>query len=226
MSKIARSAGSRPDKLLCGLRNIHFAKWNGSGYETPVRIWNAKSIECGINYETEQEWADDMLIDNASLFAGGEGKLSVLGLSMEEFVAMFGSKKVKGGVVVSSGDQAPQGAFLFERRRKKSKKSRLYVVYNCQCSPGSITAESISEGKGQAQEDEITFTIGETEENNIYYFIDTDAEDVVSDQVENWFKTVQKPVDLETLSVKVKEESEVAVSKEEDENEKEMKVKK
>lgn len=226
MSKVARNAGTRPDKLLCGLRNIHFAKWNGSTYDAPVRIWNAKSIECGINYENEQEWADDMLIDNASLFAGGEGKLSVLGLSMEEFVAMFGSKKVKGGVVVSSVDQAPQGAFLFERRRKKSKKSRLYVVYNCQCSPGSITAESIAEGKGQAQEDEITFTIGETEENNIYYFIDTDADDVVSDQVTNWFKTVQKPVDLESLSIRVKEESEVAVSEEEVEGKKEMKVKK
>lgn len=206
MSKIARSAGTRPDKLLCGLRNIHFAKWNGSTYEKPVRIWNAKSIECGINYENEQEWADDMLIDNASLFAGGEGKVSVLGLSIEEFVAMFGSKKVKGGVLVNSEDKAPQGAFLFERRRKKSKKSRLYVVYNCQCSPGSITAESIAEGKGQAQEDEITFSIGETAENNIYYFIDTDASDVVQDQVTNWFTQVQMPQDVEGFSLKAIDE--------------------
>lgn len=205
MSK-TRSAGTRPDKLLCGLRNIHFAKWNGSTYEKPVRIWNAKSIECGINYENEQEWADDMLIDNASLFAGGEGKVSVLGLSIEEFVAMFGSKKVKGGVLVNSEDKAPQGAFLFERRRKKSKKSRLYVVYNCQCSPGSITAESIAEGKGQAQEDEITFSIGETVENNIYYFIDTDASDVVQEQVTNWFTQVQMPQDVEGFSLKAIDE--------------------
>lgn len=223
MSKQARAVTTRPDKLLCGLRNIHFAPFVDGSFQTPIRIWNAKSIECAINYETEQEWADDMLIDNASNFAGGEGKLSILGLSIEEFVALFGSKKVKGGAVVNSGDRSPQGAFLFERRRKKSKHSRLYVVYNCQCSPGSITAESIAEGKGQAQEDEITFSIGETEGNDIYYFIDTDDPAVVADQVTNWFKTVQEPVDLESLAVAEKEVSEV---KEVTEKEAELKAKK
>ena len=36
-------------KLLRGLKNIHFAKWNGSTFEQPVRITNAKRIENSLN---------------------------------------------------------------------------------------------------------------------------------------------------------------------------------
>lgn len=218
MSKQARAVASRPDKLMCGLRNIHFAPFVDGAFGTPVRIWNAKSIECSINYENEQEWADDMLIDNSSNFAGGEGKINVLGLSIEEFYTLFSSRKAGGGIVVNSMDKAPQGAFLFERRRKKSKNSRLYAVYNCQCSPGSITAESIAEGKGQAQEDEITFSIGETEDNNIYYFIDTDGAGVSQEVVKKWFTEVQMPPaevepTVEKAVNEVKEEIEIKEKK-------------
>ena len=71
-------------KLLRGLKNIHFAKWNGSTFEQPVRITNAKRIENSLTYETETEWADDALIDTTTGFAGGEGTFVTLGLTAEE----------------------------------------------------------------------------------------------------------------------------------------------
>lgn len=180
-------------KLLRGLKNIHFAKWNGSTFEKPVRISNAKRIENSLTYETETEWADDALIDTTTGFAGGEGTFVTLGLTAEEQALLFGNTAVKGGISVKSTDVAPTGALLFERGKKNSTHRRLYVVYACQCNPASFGGETVEEGKGSASEDEVSYTIGEHAENGVYFYIDTDATDVDAEQVTNWFTTVQTP---------------------------------
>ena len=180
-------------KLLRGLKNIHFAKWIGSTFEQPVRITNAKRIENSLTYETETEWADDALIDTTTGFAGGEGTFVTLGLTAEEQALLFGNTAVKGGVSVKSTDIAPTGALLFERGKKNSTHRRLYVVYACQCNPASFGGETVEEGKGSASEDEVSYTIGEHSEHGVYFYIDTDASDVDSTQIANWFTEVQTP---------------------------------
>ncbi|MGL5765652.1 MAG: hypothetical protein ACRCX8_08430 [Sarcina sp.] len=192
-------------KLLKGLKNIHFAPFVEGEYTTPIRIHNAVSIEVSLNYESEPEWGDSVLIDDEFSFAGGEGKLAVKGLSKEEFAALFSTKIVKGGVVVNANDISPEGAFLFERGRKSSREKRLYVVYIIKCSPSSIQAEGIEEGKGAAGVDEIEFVVGSLENGDIYHFIDTDDPTVDSAAKEGWFTTVQKPVEI----VPAREEKEV-----------------
>lgn len=189
------------NKLLRGFRNVHFAKETSSGFGVPKRIHNGRSIETKLNYETEQEWADDSIVDNTSTFAGGEGKLNVLGLTIEEFSELFGALVVKGGVVVTDHDIAPKGAFLFEKQRKNSTNRRLYVIYNCQCAPGNITAETINEGKGQATEDEITFSVGSLPGTGyVYFFVDTEDSTVDAQQVAKWFTEVQMPTSLTPVS--------------------------
>ena len=43
--KIKEAQKMATKKLLRGLKNIHFAKWNGSTFEAPVRISTAKRTE-------------------------------------------------------------------------------------------------------------------------------------------------------------------------------------
>ena len=157
----------------------------------------AKSLECELSFESENEWADDRIVDTSSEYNGGEGSVTVLGLTKEEHALLFGNTKVKGGVVVNSNDIAPQGAFLFERGKKNSSHSRYYVVYACQCSPATISAETVEDGKASAAEDEINFTIGSLDDGNIYHFIDTDDSTVDDTQKSNWFTEVQFPIELE-----------------------------
>lgn len=182
-------------KILKGLKNVHFAKWNGDGYEAPVPIKYAKKIENTLNYETDSDWADDEIVSVENGFSGGEGTLNTLGLLAEEQTLLFGSKKVPGGIVVKSDDLAPTGAFLFERKKKESTARRLYVVYACKCSPASFGGETIEEGKGASEESEISYSISENSNYGIFYFIDTDAADAPKSQVENWYKEVQFPTD-------------------------------
>ena len=51
---------------------------------------------------------------------------------------------------------------------------------------------------------EISYSIGECENGDIYHYIDTDDESVVADAVSNWFKQVQFPqnIELEELHVR------------------------
>ena len=72
---------------------------------------------------------------------------------------LFGNKQAKGGVYVTDIDEAPIGAFLFERRKKKGHK-RLYVVYCCKCTPTDISAETIEDGKGNYETKSISYSIG------------------------------------------------------------------
>ena len=141
-------------KACVGLSNIHFAPFNGSTFDSPVHIFHAKKIENKFKYENIQEWADNIAVINEFLYGGGEGSLTVLGLSKEERVLLFGNKAVKGGIAVSDTDEAPIGEFLFERRITGGAR-RLYVVYACKCSPTDISGETIEEGKGNYETNDI-----------------------------------------------------------------------
>ena len=191
-------------KLLKGLKNIHFAPYANGAFETPVRIDNAKSIEAGLSYENDPTWADDVMVADEYEFAGGEGKMNILGLSKEEYETLFGAKIVKGGIVANTNDRSPEGAFLFERGKKGSNAKRLYVIYACKCSPAGISAEGVEEGKGAVGSDEITFSISSLENGDIYYFIDTDDTTVEAMAITKWYTEVQTPVEVASLANKNK----------------------
>ncbi len=193
---------SKKKKILRGLSNIHFAPLVDGEFQTPVPILYAKKCECKLSYEGEPEWADDRLVENGYEFAGGEGTLSVLALTAEEQSVLFGNTLVKGGLKVNSADIAPEGAFLFERKKKNSNEKRLYVIYACVCSPANISAETIEEGKGAGSVDEINFAVGQLSNGDIYHYVDTDDPTIPAEAKTNWFKTVQKPQEKEELREK------------------------
>jgi phi13 family phage major tail protein len=195
---------AKKKKILAGLSNIHFAPFVDGAYETPVPILFAKKIENKLDYENDAEWADDKVVDNGYDFVGGEGTLSVLALTAEEQALLFGNAIVKGGIVVNSNDVSPEGAFLFERKKKRSTHKRLYVVYNCVCSPTSISAETIEDGKGEGSVDEISYSIGENENGDIYHYIDTDDTTASTEAISKWFTEVQLPQQIEAATMQSK----------------------
>lgn len=195
-------------KSCIGLSKIHFAPFNGSTFETPVRIYHAKKIDNKFKYENLQEWGDNIAVINDYLYGGGEGSLTTLGLSKEERVLLFGNKAVKGGVAIADTDSAPIGAFLFARRLYGGGE-RLYVVYACKCSPTDLSGETIEEGKGNYETNEIEYSISSCEHegvNLIAFYVDTTDPTVDQEQITNWFKAVQFPKELEELkAIKIDE---------------------
>ena len=193
-------------KVIRGFRNIHFAPFKNGNFEKPVRMLGAKSGEFKLNFEHDPTYAEDGLFHNGYLYTGGEGNMSVLELTADEQVLILGNKRVKGGVVVNSNDEAPNGAFLFEKQFKGSTHKRLYVVYNCVCSNPGLVMQTI-EDKAEDSVAEIPLSVSEDSEGNIYYFIDTNDPNVDQEQVANWYTQVQMPQELAEELSETKEET-------------------
>ena len=187
---------SKKKKVLRGFSNIHFAPYIDGAYQQPIKIEGAKSGEFKLNYEHDPSYADDILYDNWYLYTGGDGNIKVLDLTPKEQALILGNKRVKGGVAVNSNDQAPPGAFLFEKKFKNSTHKRLYVVYNCMCSNPGLVMETIEE-KAEDATCDIPLSVSEIDTGDIYLYIDTDDETADPTQIANWYKEVQMPQEIE-----------------------------
>lgn len=160
------------------------------------QLSDGKKLESELEYEEGEEWAGDKQIEYFYDFTGGKGKLIVLGLTKEEYHDLFGNELVKGGIMINTDDRSNSVSLLWERKKKNGHK-RLYILYNCVCSPiGLGGAETLEKGKGDFEQTEIEFAIGSIDHegrNRIGSFIDTDDETADKTMITNWYKTPQFP---------------------------------
>ena len=192
-------------KRFGGLSKIHVAPMTAEGtFSTPVPIKGAKSVEGSLNYEAIQFYADNGIDFQDYKFSGGEGTLTVSGLTPEEFTTLFGSQNAKGGVVVNTGDTTPELALLFERDALGKAGKKLYVIYAVKFAQPSISAQTM-EGGIEEETMELSFTIRELENGDLYSMVDTTDSSANTTVVNGWYQTVQtseKVLGTATLSVK------------------------
>jgi phi13 family phage major tail protein len=180
-------------KRLGGFKNIHVAPVTGSTFGTPVKIEGAKAIEAELAYEQVQFYADNAIDYNDFIFNGGEGTLTVSGLTVGEYNTLFGSTVGTGDVLVKSTDVAPELAILFERNKLGTTGKVLYAVYACKFAPPAISAQTM-EGGVEEEPVELTFTVRELADASVFYMLDSTEVGVDQTKVTNWYTTVQKPV--------------------------------
>lgn len=178
---------------LKGFRNVHYAKITNGQYDAPVHLKGGKKINVELNYESEEYESDDIIDEQEYIFTGGEGTLALKSLLPSEYALLFSNEVDEGEVTIRTSDIPSNGALLFERQKRNSKDKRLYVLYNTKFAPSAIAAESVGKGGGEIDE-ELKFSVGETEDNLLIYFLDTDlASEEQKAKIENWYKAVQFP---------------------------------
>jgi phi13 family phage major tail protein len=187
-------------KRLGGFKNIYVAPLTGSTFGTPVRIEGAKSIEAELAYEAVQFYADNAIDYNDFVFNGGEGTLTVSGLTMQEYNTLFGSTFATGGVLVKSTDVAPELAILFERNKLGTNGKVLYALYACKFAPPAISAQTM-EGGVEEEPVELTFTIRELADASVFYMLDSTEVGVDQTKITNWYTAVQRPVGAAAIEV-------------------------
>ena len=164
-------------KRLGGFSNIHIAPLTGADtYGTPKRIEGAKSVEVSLNYENVQFYADNAIDYSEYIFSGGEGTLTVSGLTPQEYADLFGATVENGVVKVKTSDIAPEMALLFERKILGTNKTVKYVVYAVKFAPTSISANTM-EGSVTEENFELSFSVRETAGNDVYTFVNTSEDD-------------------------------------------------
>ncbi|HEK4562058.1 TPA: hypothetical protein SOK41_002164 [Clostridioides difficile] len=184
-------------KIVSGFKNIHVAKINEDGtFTTPVQILGAKKVESTYEVSEDITYADDIAVDNDISVSTGNGKISMLGLTMDEKVLFFGGENMSGGWALSPDAQMPNVAILFEQQKRDGGKI-LNVIYNAQFKPIGINATTIEEKK-EKEVVELEFTslpaIASVDDKNyFFYVVDTKDKNVSQEMIENWYKTVQVP---------------------------------
>lgn len=184
---------------LKGLRNIHFASNKTGTFVTPVHLSGAKKIESELKYELEQRESDNIIDEQEYVFTGGEGKLVLKSLTPIEHEALFDNETLDELVIVRTTDNAPSGALLFERNFAKSHHKRLYCIFNTLFAPCSLQGES--SGKGTVElDEELSFSVGEYDDNVVYIFLDTDTTNPeLLKLVETWYTKVPTIPEIATI---------------------------
>lgn len=177
-------------KRLGGFKSIHVAKLNADGtFAVPVPVTGAKQIEAELSYEQVQFYADNAIDFNDFVFNGGEGTLTVAGLTMAEYNTLFGSTVADGGVLVKSSDIAPEVAILFERNKLGTNHKVVYALYACKFAPPAINAQTM-EGGIEEETVELQFSVRELADGEVFYMVDSEVH--IGTKVANWYTAVQK----------------------------------
>jgi phi13 family phage major tail protein len=178
-------------KRLGGFSKIHVAKLNedGSTYAAPVPVTGAKQIEAELAYESVQFYSDNAIDFSDYVFNGGEGTLTVSGLTLQEYNTLFGSTVSAGGVLVKSSDIAPELAILFERKKLGTQDKVLYVLFAAKFAPPSISAQTL-EGGIEEETVELSFTIRELGDGSVFRMADTET--ALPALTDAWYTAVQK----------------------------------
>ncbi|XBN94894.1 hypothetical protein BACILLUS_000803 [Priestia megaterium] len=142
-------------------------------------------------YESVQFYSDNAIDYSDFIFNGGEGTLTVSGLTMSEYETLFGSTVANGGVLVKSTDIAPEVAILFERNKLGTSDKVLYVIYASKFAPPTIAAQTM-EGSVEEETLELKFTVREVEDGKVFYMVDSG--EATGTVVTDWYTSVQKPV--------------------------------
>lgn len=172
-------------KILYGLDKIHYCK---SGVVKP--ILGALDIE--INLEQPYQYAKKQGYDSIRFNGAlkGTGKLSVLGLTLEEKADILGCSYNNGELYITDEFNPQPISLLFSR--EKADEGELYtVVYKCIFNnPTDVASTMQGEMNNETQILEFDVLV-DLDKKLTYFTLDTKSGN--KDKVDNFFKEVQIP---------------------------------
>lgn len=172
-------------KILFGLDKIHYCK---NGVIKP--ILGALDIE--INLEQPYQYANIQGFESVRFNGAlkGKGKLTLLGLTLEEQAELLGCKYESGELYIEDGLNPQPVSLLFAREKVDG--SELYtVVYKCICNNPSDVAQT-KQGEMNNEVKTLEFDVlVDTNKKLTYFTLDTKTGN--KDKVDNFFKEIQYP---------------------------------
>ena len=177
-----------------GLRDIHFAKLltdtnSGATYDTPVSLAGALNAKVSRKTNSDPVYADDGLDEIISNFNSVEVEIEVASLTLEARALLQGSSMVKGTIIETSEDVAPEGALLF-RSKKSNGKFRYVALLKGKFELADDEYATI-EDKAKTQSVKIKGTFYPRIYDTNYQFVaDEDATGVVQATLDAWFTAV------------------------------------
>ncbi|EIA7730261.1 Ig-like domain-containing protein [Enterococcus faecalis] len=169
-------------------------------YGAPITIGTAVSIKPDVTTETTPDYGDSVVQDQYVAFGGAEVTLETNGYQNEVLAEITGGEKLKGGVLRSADDIAPDGAFAY-RRRKSNGKYRYTIFYKGKFALTSDESSTLEGSSVSYTHPEWTGSFVDVPGVGYMYSVDEDDEGVDLDMIKNWFTTVTNPREESTNPV-------------------------
>ncbi|MBD9817549.1 major tail protein, partial [Enterococcus faecalis] len=166
----------------------------------PTTIGTAVSIKPDVTTETTPDYGDSVVQDQYVAFGGAEVTLETNGYQNEVLAEITGGEKLKGGVLRSADDIAPDGAFAY-RRRKSNGKYRYTIFYKGKFALTSDESSTLEGSSVSYTHPEWTGSFVDVPGVGYMYSVDEDDEGVDLDMIKNWFTTVTNPREESTNPV-------------------------
>lgn len=162
-------------------------------YGPALTIGTAVSINPKFNYETTQDYGDNVVQDQFTAFGGAEVTLVANGYTNAVLAGLTGSKIVGGGVLRSGEDITPDGAFAY-RRKKSNGHYRYTILYKGQFVLGSDETTTQEGNKVTFTHPEWTGMFVDIPGVGYMWSVDSDDENADPAVISSWFTQVSKPV--------------------------------
>lgn len=176
-------------------------------YGAPVVIGTAVSIKPDVKYETAQDYGDSVPQDQFTAFGGAEISLTTNGYTHKVLSEITGGTLLKGGIIRSGEDIAPDGAFAY-RRKKTNGKYRYTVFYKGQFALSSDETSTLEGSSVTFTHPEWTGSFVDVPGLGYVYSIDEDDEGVDMGMIASWFEKVANPKSGEAPTFELNKEDE------------------
>jgi phi13 family phage major tail protein len=167
-----------------GLSNLHFTKEKIEGVFDSLKFPFA--VEAEFEKETEEvvEYADDIVVYQASIATKGEVTLKVKDFPTDAYLFLYGTVKTDEGVIIDNVNDVSGEVSIMYRETLTSGYYRFVCIPRCTGSKPKSTASTKAD-KIAITDEELKFTATPIENGDIaYYFTTNDLESAVA---KNWF---------------------------------------
>lgn len=161
-------------------------------YGAAITIGTAVSINPSINTETAQDYGDSVIQDQFTAFGGAEISLTTNGYTHKVLSELTGGTMLKGGILRSGEDVAPDGAFAY-RRKKTNGKYRYTVLYKGQFSLSSDETSTLEGSSVTFTHPEWTGSFVDVPGLGYIFSVDEDDEEADASMISAWFEKVANP---------------------------------
>ena len=174
------------NKVQFGLKNVHYAVRNESGYAAPISVPGAVNLSLDAEGDMQKFYADDVAYFTTNTNNGYSGDLEMARFPDKMLQDIWGYKLSTTDKVLSEDASAQAVAFALLFQISGDQNNSFYVLYNCTASRpgiGSKTKEETTDPNTQ------TTTNSATPMADGKVFAKTTADTPEAIQT-NWFKSV------------------------------------
>lgn len=150
-------ANGTENKVRFGLKNVYYAVWNGSAYDTPVAIPGAVNLDLDPTGETTKFYADNIVYYMSIGNQGYEGSLEIAKIPDSMLKDVWGYTEGATSKVLTENAEVEPATFALLYQINGDQNNDLFVLYSVAAARPTIGSQTVEENKEpNTQEFDIT----------------------------------------------------------------------